>query len=649
MTRTIRKKREDDTTRQDPGLLTDHDVYLFREGSHIRLYEKLGAHPGTVDGVDGTHFAVWAPNAAAVSVIGDFNGWDIDANRLRARQDESGIWEGFVAGVGHRARYRYRIVSRQDGHAFLKCDPFGFATEASPGTASRVSHLEYEWGDAEWIARRHRANALDAPISVYEVHPGSWRRGEGDRFLGYRELAHHLADHVLDSGFTHVELTPVTEHPFYGSWGYQTTGYFAPTARYGEPQDLMYLVDYLHQRGIGVILDWVPSHFPTDAHGLAQFDGAPLFEYADPKRGFNPEWNSHIFDYGRNEVRAFLLSSAMFWLDKYHVDALRVDGVASMLYLDYARQPGDWTPNVHGGREDLAAVAFLRQFNETIYREYQDVQSIAEESTDWPMVSRPIYLGGLGFGMKWNMGWMHDTLEYFQQEPMQRKNHHDKLTFSIWYAFSENFMLPLSHDEVSGDKGSLLGRMPGDPWRQFANLRLLYGYMWGHPGKKLLFMGGEFGQRRGWSHDASLEWDVLQYPEHGGVLGWVRDLNQCYRREPALYEIDFQREGFEWMDCHDAENSVISFVRRGRTTEDIILVVCNFTPMPRLSYRVGVPRAGHWQEILNSDATLYGGSGVGNFGGKHAAPVGAHGQFQSLALDLPPLGVVFLKSSATGD
>ncbi len=646
MNATIRKKRQDDS-HQDLALLSDHDVYLLREGSHVRLYEKLGAHVGALNGVDGTHFAVWAPNAAAVSVIGEFNGWQ--GNALHARHDGSGIWEGFVAGVGPHALYRYRVVSRLNGQTVEKCDPFGFATEAPPGTASRTSTLDYEWSDAEWMARRHRANALDAPISVYEVHPGSWRRGEGDRFLGYRELAHQLADHVLDLGFTHVELTPVTEHPFYGSWGYQTTGYFAPTSRYGEPQDLMYLVDHLHQRGIGVILDWVPSHFPGDGHGLAQFDGGPLFEYTDPKRGFNPEWNTYIFDYGRAEVRSFLLSSALFWLDKYHVDGLRVDGVASMLYLDYARKPGEWTPNEHGGREDLAAVAFLRGLNEAIYREYPDVQSIAEESTDWPMVSRPIYLGGLGFGMKWNMGWMHDTLEYFKQEPMSRKHFHDKLTFSIWYAFSENFMLPLSHDEVSDDKGSLLGRMPGDSWQQFANLRLLYGYMWSHPGKKLLFMGGEFGQRRGWSHDESLEWGVLQYPEHGGVHGWVRDLNHCYRREPALHEVDFQREGFEWIDCHDSENSVLSFVRRGRSTDDIVLVVCNFTPMPHLSYQVGVPRAGHWQEILNSDATLYGGSGVGNFGGKHAAPVGAHGQFYSLALDLPPLGVVFLKSSATGD
>ncbi len=652
MTRIITNNERDVVdAHKDVAMLTDHDVYLLREGSHVRLYEKLGAHTGAMDGVDGTHFAVWAPNAAAVSVIGDFNGWLGEANALHLRHDGSGIWEGFVAGVGSGSLYRYRIVSRLNGQTVEKSDPFGFATEPPPGTASRVANLDYQWGDAEWMERRRHANALDAPMSVYELHPGSWRRvhDQGDRFLGYRELAHWLADYVLDLGFTHVELTPVTEHPFYGSWGYQTTGYFAPTSRYGGPQDLMYFVDYLHQRGIGVILDWVPSHFPGDPHGLAQFDGTCLFEDADPKRAFNPEWNSYIFNYGRGEVRSFLLSSALFWLDKYHADGLRVDGVASMLYLDYARKPGEWTPNVHGGRENLEAVSFLRGLNEAIYRDHPDAQSIAEESTDWPMVSRPIYLGGLGFGLKWNMGWMHDTLEYFKQEPMARKQHHDKLTFSIWYAFSENFMLPLSHDEVSNDNGSLLGRMPGDPWRQFANLRLLYGYMWGHPGKKLLFMGGEFGQRRGWSHDESLEWGVLQYPEHGGIHGWVRDLNKCYRREPALYEVDFQREGFEWIDCHDAENSIISFVRRGCSTEDIVLVVCNFTPMPCLSYRVGVPRGGHWQEILNSDATLYGGSGVGNFGGKHAAPVGAHGRFYSLALDLPPLGVVFLKSTATGD
>ena len=473
-------------------MLSDQDIYLFKEGTHARLYERMGAHVGAQDGVDGTHFAVWAPNAVAVCVIGEFNSWNADAHPLRVRADGSGVWEGFVAGVGSGGLYKYRIVSALNGYVVEKADPFAFAAEAPPGTASRVTTLDYEWNDREWMERRRQANALEAPISVYELHPGSWRRvpEEGDRFLTYRELAPQLADYVSALGFTHVELTPITEHPFFGSWGYQTTGYFAPTCRYGTPQDFMYFVDYLHQRGIGVILDWVPSHFPGDEHGLAFFDGTYLFEHADPKRGFHPEWNSYIFNYGRNEVRAILLSSALFWLDRYHVDGLRVDGVASMLYLDYARKAGEWTPNPYGGKEDLDAVSFLRMLNESIYRDHPDVQTIAEESTDWPMVSRPVYVGGLGFGMKWNMGWMHDTLEYFRNDPVFRKFHHDKLTFSLWYAFAENFMLPMSHDEVSNGKGSLLGRMPGDPWQQFANLRLLYGYMWGHPGKKLLFMGG---------------------------------------------------------------------------------------------------------------------------------------------------------------
>jgi len=632
---------------QGVEMLTEHDIYLFKEGTHVRLYDKLGAHPGVTDGVAGARFAVWAPNAVSVAVIGEFNNWNKEAHPLSPRQDGSGIWEGFLAGVGRNTLYKYHIVSRLNGYSVEKCDPFAFSAERPPSTASRVWTLDYDWSDAEWMERRRHANALDAAMTVYECHLGSWRRtpGEDHHFLGYRELAPLLADYVSDLGFTHVELTPVTEHPFYGSWGYQTTGYFAPTARYGEPQDFMYFVDYLHQRGIGVILDWVPSHFPADQHGLAFFDGTYLFEHADPKRGFHPEWNSHIFNYGRNEVRCFLLSGALFWLEKYHVDGLRVDGVASMLYLDYARKPGEWTPNQYGGKEDLDAVSFLRALNEAVYRDHPDVQTIAEESTDWPMVSRPIYVGGLGFGMKWNMGWMHDTLEYFKQDPVFRKYHHDKLTFSLWYAFTENFMLPMSHDEVSHGKGSLIGKMPGDAWRQFANLRLLYGYMWAHPGKKLLFMGGEFGQRREWSHEENLEWSLLQRPEHGGIYAWVRDLNRRYRDEPALHEVDFQSEGFAWIDCHDSEDSIITFVRRGKSTGDIILVVCNFTPVPRLSYRVGVPRGGHWDEILNSDAMIYGGSGVGNFGGVDAVPVPAHDLYNSLLLSVPPLGVLYLKSS----
>ena len=624
--------------------LTEHDIYLFREGSHTRLYQKLGAHPCSEGGRQGVRFALWAPNAARASVIGDFNDWNPDAHPLQARDDQSGIWEGFVAGPTVGAQYKFHIVSRYHGYRVDKADPFAVCSEAPPRTASRVWSLDYVWDDHDWMARRGRANALDAPMAVYEVHLGSWRRKveEGDRSLTYRELAPLLAAHVQALGFTHVELLPIIEHPFYGSWGYQTTGYFAPTARYGSPQDLMYLIDHLHQAGIGVILDWVPSHFPSDEHGLAYFDGTHLFEHADPRQGYHPEWNSAIFNYARDEVRAFLISSALFWLDHYHVDGLRVDAVASMLYLDYARRDGEWIPNRHGGRENLEAMAFLRSLNEAVYRDHPDVQTFAEESTAWPMVSRPSYAGGLGFGLKWNMGWMHDTLKYFQLDPIHRRHHHGQVSFSIWYAFSENFILPLSHDEVVHGKGALIGKMPGDEWRQFANLRLLYGYMWAHPGKKLLFMGGEFGQRREWQHEESLEWHVLQYPLHGGLQQWVGDLNHCYRRQPALYTQDFTPDGFAWVDFHDWEQSVLSFLRRGTAPEDIVLVVCNFTPLPRHNYRVGVPRGGRWRELLNSDATTYGGSGVGNLGEIETAPVAAQGHYQSLSLVLPPLGVLYL-------
>ena len=482
-------------------------------------------------------------------------------------------------------------------------------------------------------------------MAIYEMHLGSWRRvpEDANRFLGYREIAQPLAEYLREMGFTHVELMPVTEHPFYGSWGYQTTGYYAPTARYGSPEDFMYLVDTLHQHRIGVILDWVPSHFPSDQHGLVYFDGTALYEHADPKQGFHPEWTSQIFNYGRNEVRGFLVSSALYWLDRYHVDGLRVDGVASMLYLDYARKEGEWVPNRYGGRENIEAVEFLRLLNQAVYRDHPDVQMMAEESTSWPMVSRPVYLGGLGFGIKWNMGWMHDTLKYMSQDPVHRKFHHDQLTFSIWYAFFENFVLPLSHDEVVHGKGALIGKMPGDSWQQFANLRLLYGYMWGHPGKKLLFMGGEFGQRREWAHEDSLEWHVLQFPEHEGLRRWVADLNRLYRAEPALYQVDFDQSGFEWVDCNDSEQSVLSFLRRPRAGGAPVLVLCNFTPVPRTNYIVGVPLGGYWREIANSDATLYGGSGMGNLGGVESAPVAAHGRFHSLALTLPPLSVLMFK------
>ncbi len=624
--------------------LTAHDVYLLKEGTHGRLYEKLGAQHAVAGGVAGFHFAVWAPSAGAVSVIGDFNGWDAGAHPLAARRDASGIWEGFIGGVDDGACYKFRITPAAGG-VVEKADPFALYAECPPATASRTWNLAYDWGDAEWMRGRGKKNALDAPMAIYEVHAGSWKRQDG-RFLGYRELAHALGDYAEETGFTHVELMPLTEHPFYGSWGYQTTGYFAPTARYGTPQDLMYLVDHLHQRGIGVILDWVPSHFPDDPHGLARFDGTHLYEHADPRQGYHPEWNSSIFNYGRNEVRAFLLSSALFWLDQYHVDGLRVDAVASMLYLDYARKEGEWIPNRYGGKENLDAIHFLKTLNEAVYRDHPDAFTVAEESTAWPMVSRPTYLGGLGFGMKWNMGWMHDTLAYMREDPIHRKYHHGRLTFSLIYAFNENFVLPLSHDEVVYGKGSLSGKMPGDTWQQFAGLRALYGYMWGHPGKKLLFMGGEFGQRREWTHEGGLEWWVTDLPEHRGVQRWIADLNRCYREEPALSQVDFAHEGFEWIDANDAENSVITFLRKPRSGCPPVLVACNFTPVPRANYVIGVPRAGRWTELLNSDASRYGGAGWGNFGTVEAAPFPAHGRPYSVTVTLPPLSAVFFRGEA---
>lgn len=629
------------------SLLSDHDIYLFKEGSHFRLYDKLGSHAMQVDGTPGVLFAVWAPNARHVSVMGDFNQWNNGSHQLRMRNDESGIWEGFIPHLENGSAYKYHIVSRYHGYAVDKGDPFAECWEAPPKTASRIWGLDYRWQDEAWMETRTKANKLAAPMSVYEVHLGSWQRApeRSDQVLSYREIAPALANYVNEMGFTHVELLPVTEHPFYGSWGYQTTGYFAPTSRYGTPQDFMYLVDLLHQHGISVILDWVPSHFPDDAHGLSYFDGTHLYEHADPKQGYHPEWKSSIFNYGRNEVRSFLGSSAMFWLEKYHLDGLRVDAVASMLYLDYGRKAGEWVPNAFGGKENLGAVDFLRHLNETIYRDHPETQTIAEESTSWPMVSRPIYLGGLGFGMKWNMGWMHDTLSYFAKDPMFRKYQHDQLTFSIWYAFAENFVLPLSHDEVVHGKGSLINKMPGDEWQRFANLRTLYGYMYGHPGKKLLFMGSEFAQVREWNHDVSLDWHLMQYAPHQGMHDWVRDLNHIYRKEPALYQLDFSNDGFEWIDTHHWEESILCFLRKSNDAKDMILVACNFTPVPRPNYRAGVPRGGWWQELLNSDATLYGGSGQGNLGGLEAAPVGAHGRPHSITMTLPPMSVVFFKST----
>jgi 1,4-alpha-glucan branching enzyme len=619
----------------------EHDIHLFREGTHSQLYRKLGCHLGA----EGARFALWAPNAEAVSVVGDFNDWRDDAHPLQPRWDGSGIWDAPVPAVQQGQRYKFRIRTR-DGALLDKADPFARRAELPPATGSVVWRSDdYVWRDEAWMRERSARNALGAPMAVYEVHLGSWRRGPDGHWLGYREAARQLAEYAQRMGFTHVELLPIMEHPFYGSWGYQTTGYFAPSARYGTPHDFKAFVDTLHQAGIGVILDWVPSHFPADAHGLAQFDGTYLFEHADPRQGFHPEWNSSIFNYGRNEVRAFLLSSALFWLDEFHADGLRVDAVASMLYLDYSRKEGEWIPNRHGGRENLETIGFLRLLNEAAYRDHPDVQVIAEESTAWPMVSRPTYLGGLGFGMKWNMGWMHDTLQYMQNDPIHRRYHHGELTFSMVYAFNENFMLPLSHDEVVYGKGSLLDKMPGDDWQRCANLRLLLGHMWTHPGKKLLFMGGEFGQRAEWSHEAALQWGLLEQPAHSGLQHWLADLNALYRSRPALHELDFSADGFEWIDTHNAEMSVIAFLRKARNGS-VLLVVANFTPVPRDNFLVGVPRPGQWIERLNSDAAAYGGSGVGNMGGASSVPVAAHGRFQALNLRLPPLGLLVFEPEA---
>ncbi|MDD5647710.1 MAG: 1,4-alpha-glucan branching protein GlgB [Dehalococcoidia bacterium] len=628
------------------SLLSKDDIYLFNEGSHVRLYDKLGAHPIHQDGYDGTYFAVWAPNARHVYIAGDFNGWDKRGFRLSPCEN-SGIWEGLVPGLDNGSLYKYHIESNIRRYKVDKADPFAFHCETPPKTASIVWDLSYTWKDQRWMERRGKANGLNAPISIYEVHPGSWMRlpEEHDRYLSYRELAPRLADYVNNMGFTHVELMPIMEHPFYGSWGYQVTGYFAPTSRYGTPQDFMYLVDYLHQNDIGVILDWVPSHFPTDNHGLGFFDGTHLYEHADPRRGFHPDWKSYIFNYGRHEVRSFLLSSAVFWLDKYHVDGLRVDAVASMLYLDYSRKKGEWVPNQFGGRENLDAISFLRRFNEEIYGSYPDVQTIAEESTDWPMVSRPTYVGGLGFGMKWDMGWMHDTLEYFSRDPVYRKYHHDKLTFRMLYAFSENFVLSLSHDEVVHGKSSLIGKMPGDDWQKFANLRLLFSCMFTQPGKKLVFMGNELGQWKEWDHEKSLDWHLLRYTPHSGLQKLVQDINRLYGSEPALYELDFDAGGFEWVDCNDSMHSVVSYLRRGTSTEDIFLIALNYTPLPHYAYRVGVPRGGNWKEVLNSDAAEYGGSGQGNLGAAEAESKSFHGRPYSLSITLPPLAAVIFKSS----
>jgi len=625
------------TRTQSDSRLTADDLYLWNEGSHFRLYDKLGAH----DTGDGTYFAVWAPSAERVSVVGDWNGWNPASEQLTPR-GVSGIWEGFVPGARQAAAYKYHIVNGD--YSVEKADPFGSHHETPPGTASKIWSLDYEWGDDDWMAVRGARNALDAPISVYEAHLGSWRRGEDGRHLTYLELAELLPSYLHELGFTHVELLPVMEHPFYGSWGYQTTGYFAPTSRFGTPQDFMSLVDAFHRAGIGVILDWVPSHFPNDEHGLAYFDGTHLYEHSDPKKGFHPDWGTLIFNYGRTEVPAFLISNALFWLDKYHVDGLRVDAVASMLYLDYSRAEGEWVPNVHGGRENLEAIAFLRRLNEAIYLNYPDVQTVAEESTAWPMVSRPIFLGGLGFGMKWDMGWMHDTLAYMSNDPIHRRYHHHELTFRAAYAFTENFMLPLSHDEAVHGKGSLFAKMPGDDWQKFANLRLLLCQMWTQPGKKLLFMGAELAQPSEWAHEGQVEWGLADRMANQGMTRLVGDLNRIYRDYPALHETDCRPEGFEWAVVNDSANSVLAYFRHA-TDAVTLLVVHNLTPVPRLAYRVGVPGPGRWVEVLNSDAEIYGGSGRGNLGGVDTGPlsVPSQGRPESIDLTLPPLATVVLK------
>jgi 1,4-alpha-glucan branching enzyme len=630
-----------------PTALSDMDLHLFNEGTHVRLYDKLGAHLETHGGKKGVRFAVWAPNAKKVAVMGDFNGWAKTKHPLKPRAS-SGIWEGFIPGVAKGDVYKYYISSHEKGHKGEKADPYGFRHEEPPKTASIVWDLDYQWSDAEWMKTRKDRAALSAPLSIYEAHLGSWRRvpEENNRSLSYREMAPLLAAHVKKLGFTHVELMPIMEHPFYGSWGYQTTGYFAPTSRYGSAQDFMFLVDHLHQEGIGVILDWVPSHFPEDGHGLGFFDGTALYEHSDPKLGFHPDWKSAIYNYGRNEVRAFLISNALFWLEKFHADGIRVDAVASMLYLDYSRKEGEWIPNKFGGRENLEAIDFLKKLNEQVYGAHPDAQTIAEESTAWGGVSKPTYLGGLGFGLKWDMGWMHDTLKYFREDPIHRKYHQNEITFRAIYQFHENFVMPLSHDEVVHGKGALLEQMPGDDWRKFANLRLLYAWQWAMPGKKLLFMGGEFGQRQEWGHDRSLDWHLLIHESHKGIMRWVERLNRVYRSEPALHERDCDPSGFEWVDSSDADNSVLSFLRKGASPDEEVLCVFNFTPVPRPNYRVGVPCAGWWGELADSDAAEFGGSGATLGGGVKADKEPWHGRPFSVKLQLPPMAAVFLKRPA---
>lgn len=621
------------------SLFTDFDIDLFKAGKHFKLYEKLGAHLVEVNGVKGVYFAVWAPTAQSVSVVGDFNYWTGNEHQLQVRWDSSGIWEGFIPEITKGALYKYKIQSNINGIVTEKADPFALYCEKPPHTASVVWDLDYKWKDENWMQSRKETNGLDRPYSVYEVHLGSWKRGDHNRFLTYLELADDLVSYVKETGFTHVEFMPIMEYPYDPSWGYQLTGYFAPTSRFGKPQDFMVLVDKLHQAGIGVILDWVPSHFPDDAHGLGFFDGSHLYEHPDRRKGYHPDWKSLVFNYGRNEVRAFLISNAVFWLQHYHADGLRVDAVASMLYLDYSREEGEWEPNIYGGRENLDTISFLKEFNEVIYANFDGVQTIAEESTSFPMVSRPTFTGGLGFGMKWMMGWMHDTLKYFQKETVYRKYHQNDLTFSMTYAFTENFMLPFSHDEVVYGKKSIASKMPGDEWQKFANLRLLYGYMFTHPGTKLLFMGSEFGQSDEWNFEKSLDWHLLQYDYHSGIKKLVTDLNKFYKSQPALFEKQFTGEGFEWINYSDHQNAVLSYIRKGNNTKDNLVIVGNFTQVIREKYRIGISQKGNLTEVFNTDGISYGGSGVGNSGSLKIEGSPYDGRDYSVELTLPPLSV----------
>ena len=621
--------------------VSDFDLHLFSEGKHRYAYRFLGANPHAVDGIHGTLFAVWAPNAERISVVGNFNRWDGRCHPMRVRGGR-GVWELFVPGLGAGEFYKFEIRKRDSGSIYLKTDPYGQQFEVRPQTASVITARDgYTWEDGDWLQRRQQSDWLHEPVSIYEVHLGSWQRGDHDEFLSYREIAHRLVPYVKSLGFSHIELMPVTEHPFDGSWGYQTTGYFAPTSRFGRPDDFRYFVDFCHQHGIGVILDWVPAHFPKDSHGLAWFDGTALYEHQDPRRGEHRDWGTLIFNYGRNEVKNLLISSAIYWFDEFHIDGLRVDAVASMLYLDYSREAGDWTPNQYGGNENLEAIAFLREVNEQAHQLYPGILMFAEESTAWPMVSRPTWLGGLGFTMKWNMGWMNDTLAYMSNNPVFRQYHHDMLTFSQLYAFTENFVLPFSHDEVVHGKQSMLYKMPGDEWQRFANLRLLYTYMFTHPGKKLMFMGIEFGQGREWDHAVQLDWYVLDYPFHQGVQRLVGDLNHLYMSEPALYRYDFEGQGFEWIDCHDSSQSILSYLRRDG--EAFLVVVLNFTPVPRHDYRIGVPAPGRYVEVLNSDSEYYAGSNLGNGAGLFTDDWSWMGRPYSVSVTVPPLGAIVLK------